>query len=130
MRKLNPTVIALLGGLVVLLLLVAYFATNRNSEQDKLTGNEVTQAQTASPEKRCASQATSMTSSSVSCLRRAAQLRGSDQAAYDKLSAYAVVRMENPVLEGEVKETGGVNCSARCRSICRRAWRSWAAGGR
>ncbi len=49
MRKLNPTVIALLGGLVVLLLLVAYFATSRNSDQDKLTGNEVTQAQTASP---------------------------------------------------------------------------------
>jgi uncharacterized protein YecT (DUF1311 family) len=111
MRKLNPTVIALLGGLVVLLLLIAYFATSRNSDQDKLTGNAVTQAQTASPEKRCTSQAT-YDLIRRELFRRAAQLRGSDQAAYDKLSAYAVVRMENPVLEGEVKETGGVNCSA------------------
>jgi hypothetical protein len=110
MRRLNPTVIALLGGVVVLLLLVAYFATNRNSEQDKLNGNEIAQQQTASPEKRCASQAT-YDLIKRELFRRAAQLRGSDQAAYDKLSAYAVVRMENPVLEGEVKETGGANCS-------------------
>src|SRR4051794_16066389 len=110
MRRLNPTVIALLGGVVVLLLLVAYFATNRNSEQDKLTRNEVSQSQAASPEKRCASQAT-YDLIKRELFRRAAQLRGSDQAAYDRLSAYAVVRMENPVLEGEVKETGGVNCS-------------------
>ena len=110
MRRLNPTVIALLGGVVVLLLLIAYFATSRNSEQDKLTGNEVTQAQTASPEKRCASQAT-YDLIKRELFRRAAQLRGSDQAAYDKLSAYAVVRMENPVVESETKDTGGVNCS-------------------
>ena len=103
MRRLNPTLLtllALLGGLVVLLLLVAYFATSRNSDQDKLTGNEVTQAQTAAPEKRCASQAT-YDLIKRELFRRAAQLRGSDQAAYDQLSAYAVVRMENPVLESE-----------------------------
>jgi hypothetical protein len=110
MRRLNPTIIALLGGLVVVLLLIAYFATSRNSDQDKLTGNEVTQAQTASPEKRCASQAT-YDLIKRELFRRAAQLRGSDQAAYDKLSAYAVVRMENPVLESENKDTGGANCS-------------------
>src|SRR3954454_10297250 len=110
MRRLNPTVLALLGGVVVLLLLIAYFATSRNSEQDKLTGNEVTQTQTGSPEKRCASQAT-YDLVKRELFRRAAQLRGSDQAAYDRLSAYAVLRMENPVLESADKETGGVNCS-------------------
>ena len=41
MRRLNPTVLALIGGLVILILLVAYFATNRNPGQDKLTGNEL-----------------------------------------------------------------------------------------
>jgi hypothetical protein len=110
MRRLNPTIIALLGGVVVLLLLVAYFATDRNSDQDKLTGNEVTQAQSGSPEKRCASQAT-YDLIKHELFRRAAQLRGSDQGAYDKLSGYAVVRMENPVLESENKDTAGVNCS-------------------
>src|SRR5881628_2223504 len=110
MRRLNPTIIALLGGLVVLLLLVAYFATSRNSDQDRLTGHEVTQAQSAAPEKRCASQAT-YDLIKRELFRRAAQLRGSDQDAYDKLSAYAVVRMENPVLESENRDTGAVNCS-------------------
>jgi uncharacterized protein YecT (DUF1311 family) len=43
--------------------------------------------------------------------RHAAQLRGSDQAAFDRLSAYAVLRMENPVMESEDSSTGGVNCS-------------------
>src|SRR3954470_24037349 len=110
MRRLNPTIIALLGGLVVVLLLIAYFATSRNSDQDKLTGNEVTQAQTASPEKRCASQAT-YDLIKRELFRRAAQVRGSDQAAYDRLSAYAVVRVENPVVESDNKDTGAVNCS-------------------
>jgi hypothetical protein len=111
-RGLNPTLLALLAGVLVLLLVIAYFATNRNSDQDKL-GNEVAAAngsQAATPEKRCASQAT-YDLIKRELFRRAAQLRGSDQAAYDKLSAYAVVRMENPVLESEDKDTGAVNCS-------------------
>jgi hypothetical protein len=109
-RRLNPTVLALLGGIVILLALVAYFATNRNSDQDKLGGNAVTETQAGKPERRCASQAT-YDLIKRELFRRAAQLRGSDQAAYDKLSAYAVVRMENPVLESEDKDSGGVNCS-------------------
>ena len=111
MRRLNPTVLALLAGVVVLLLLIAYFTSNRNPNQDKLAGNQVATSQpTASSEKRCASQAT-YDRIKRELFRRAAQLRGSDQAAYDKLAAYAVVRMENPVLEGETKDTGAVNCS-------------------
>ena len=111
MRRLNPTVLALLAGVVVLLLLIAYFASGRNSNQDKLTGTQVTSTQAAAkPEKRCASQAT-YDLIKRELFRRAAQLRGSDQAAYDKLAAYAVVRMENPVVEGESNETGAVNCS-------------------
>jgi hypothetical protein len=111
MRRLNSTVLALLAGVVVLLLLIVYFTSNRNPNQDKLTGNQVATSQPkASSEKRCASQAT-YDLIKRELFRRAAQLRGSDQAAYDKLAAYAVVRMENPVLEGETKDTGAVNCS-------------------
>ena len=43
--------------------------------------------------------------------RRAAQVRGSDQAAYEQLSTAAVLRMENPVMEGEDSSTDAVNCS-------------------
>jgi hypothetical protein len=107
----NWTTIALIAGLVLLLLLVAYFATNRNSDQDKLTGNEMAgSSASTTPEKACASQAT-YNLIKRELFRRAAQLRGSDQAAYDKLSAVAVLRMENPVMESEEGASGGVNCS-------------------
>src|SRR5215210_321691 len=110
MQKLNWTTIALIGGLLALLLLIVYFASNRSADQDKLTGNEMAEAQPASAEKRCASQAT-YDLIKRDLFRRAAQLRGSDQGAYDRLSAYAVVRMENPVMESEDSKTGAVNCS-------------------
>ena len=113
MRRLNPTVLALLGGIVVLLLIIAYFANKGNPDQDKLKDGQVSStnvAASSTPEKRCASQA-SYDLIKRELFRRAAQLRGSDQAAYDRLAAYAVVRMENPVLEGESRDTGAANCS-------------------
>jgi hypothetical protein len=110
MQRLNWTTIALIGGLVVLLLLVAYFASSRNPDQDKLTGNQVTEAKGGDPEKRCASQQT-YDFIKRDLFKRAAQMRGSDQAAYDRLAGYAVVRMVNPVMESENSDTGAVNCS-------------------
>lgn len=110
----NWTVLALIGGLVILVLVIAYFASGRNPEQDRLTQNEL--AQTArqpkapAPEKLCASNQT-YDLIKRELFRRAAQLRGSDQAAFDQLSAYAVVRMENPVMESEDSATHAVNCS-------------------
>lgn len=111
-RTPNWTTLALIGGLLVLVLLVAYFATSRNADQDKLTGRELTQNQAGAsdPDKLCASKAT-YDLIKQELFRRAAQLRGSDQAAYDKLSAYAALRMENPVMESQDSSTGAVNCS-------------------
>lgn len=107
----NWTTLALIGGLIVLALLIAYFATHRNADQDKLTGNQPGQtAQAPEPEKLCASKQT-YDLIKRELFRRAAQLRGSDQNAFDQLSAYAVVRMENPVMESEDNATHAVNCS-------------------
>jgi hypothetical protein len=103
-------VLALLGGLVILLLLIAYFTSNRNPDQDKLTGNLAGETSTSSPEKRCAAQST-YDLIKRDLFRRAGQLRGSDQAAFDKLANYAVLRMENPVMESEDSTTGAVHCS-------------------
>lgn len=109
MRKLNPTALALLG-VALLLLMLWFFSANRSSEQDKL-GNVVTDAAPpSSAERRCSSKAT-YDLIKRDLFRRAAQLRGSDQAAYDRLTAYAVVRMENPVMESENKDSGAINCS-------------------
>ena len=112
-RRTNWTIIALIGGLALLVLIVAYFATRDNSDQDKLTNAQAATTNTAqapSPEKRCASRAT-YDLIKRDLFKRAAQLRGSDQAAFDQLSAIAVLRMENPVMESEDGSTGAVNCS-------------------
>jgi uncharacterized protein YecT (DUF1311 family) len=104
--------LALIGGLLVLLLMIAWFASTRNPDQDKLSDEQLAQAegQPADPAKRCASKAT-YELIKRELFRRAAQLRGSDQAAFDQISASAVVRMENPVLESQDSATGALNCS-------------------
>lgn len=108
----NWTTIALIAGLLLVVLLVAYFMTNRNSNQDKLTNENTSTATTsANPEKLCASK-TTYDLIKRDLFRRAAQLRGSDQGAFDKLAAYASLRMENPVMESQDEKTGAVNCSA------------------
>jgi uncharacterized protein YecT (DUF1311 family) len=109
-RRLNWTTIALIAGLILVVLLVAYFATRGNADQDKLTGAEVSSGSVQSREKLCAN-STTYGLIKRELFRRAAQLRGSDQAAYDRLTSFAVVRMENPVMESEDSSTGAVNCS-------------------
>jgi len=113
-RTPNWTVIALVAGLLILALVIAYFASGRNPEQDKLTQNEVAQSQqpakAPTAEKLCASNQT-YDLIKRELFRRAAQTRGSDQGAFDQLAAYAVVRMENPVMESQDSTTGAINCS-------------------
>jgi uncharacterized protein YecT (DUF1311 family) len=110
-RQPNWTTIALIAGLLLLLLIIAYFATGRNADQDRLTGTERAQTSTATtPEKACAAKGT-YDLIKRELFRRAAQLRGSDQAAYDKLASVAVIRMDNPVMESEDSATHAVNCS-------------------
>lgn len=112
-RTPNWTTIGLVAGLILLVLVIAYFATGRNSNQDKLTTQQLaqtTQQKAPAPEKLCADDQT-YDLIKRELFRRAAQLRGSDQAAFDQLSSYAVVRMENPVMESQDASTHAVNCS-------------------
>ncbi|MBV9528884.1 hypothetical protein [Sphingomonas sp.] len=109
MRRLNPTVIALLG-LIALIVGIWVFAGTRNADQDKLTGNVVTAQADGDPEKACSSDAT------YELLKRAlfqhaAQQRGGDQATYDQLSQAASLRVEDPAMESQDKQTGAINCS-------------------
>lgn len=110
-RRLNWTTIAFIGGLVIVVLLIVFFATIRDSDQDKLTSNEVVATQSvATSDKLCSSKAT-YDLIKRELFRQAAQLRGSEKAAYDQLAGYAVVRMDNAVMEGEDTSSGTVNCS-------------------
>jgi hypothetical protein len=105
----SPAIIAL-GALVVLLLVVWLLTTSRNPDQDKLTGAETARTAAADPEKLCASQST-YDLIKRDLFREAAQLKGSDLPAFDKLASYAVLRVQNPVMESQDKGTGAINCS-------------------
>jgi len=109
-RRVNWTMIALIGALLLLVLVVAYFATRGSSDQDKLANPQVASGEAPGREKLCASKST-YDLIKRDLFRRAAQVRGSDQAAYGQLSGYAVLRMEDPVMESEDSATGAVNCS-------------------
>jgi hypothetical protein len=109
-QKINPTIFALFGGVILLLFLIWFFTGNRNPNQDRLNDSQLTQAKAQTPEKRCSSQAT-YDLIKRELFRHAAEVRGSDQAAYDRLSAYASLRMENPVMESQDKGSGAVNCA-------------------
>jgi hypothetical protein len=106
----NWTMLALIGGLVLVIAVIAYFALRNTANQDKLTNANIAASAPQSREKLCARQAT-YDLIKADLFRRAAQLRGSDQTAYDRLSNFAVVRMENPVMESEDSTTGAVHCS-------------------
>jgi uncharacterized protein YecT (DUF1311 family) len=110
MRRVNPIVLGLLMLLTALLIGVgAYMMTRDNQDRlrdDQLSGTP----QSSENEKLCSSDATySLIKREL--FRRAAELRGTDLPAFNQLAGYAVLRMENPVLEGEDKQIGQVRCS-------------------
>ncbi len=113
MRRANPTVLAAVAiGLLVLIAVVMMITRSRSAEQDKLSDAQAAGAGASAPAKRCASQAT-YDRIKLELFRRAAQVRTSDQAVFDRLSAFASVRMERPVLRSQDQELGTVRCAGR-----------------
>jgi hypothetical protein len=108
-QRVNPTVLAAiaLGALILLIVAMMLFA-GRNGEDDRL-GNEVI-ASREDPEQRCSSRAT-YDQIKRELFRRAAALRGSDQAVFGNIAGYSTVRMEAPALSDENAETDAVSCN-------------------
>lgn len=108
-QRVNPTVLAAiaLGALILLIVAMMLFA-GRNGEDDRL-GNEVT-ASREDPEQRCSSRAT-YDQIKRELFRRAAALRGSDQAVFGNIAGYSTIRMEAPALSDENAETHAVTCN-------------------
>lgn len=109
MRRLNPTALALIAGLLLLIVIVAVLARRGGADEDRLSDDQLATSGASEPEERCASQDT-YDLIKRGLFRRAAALRGSDQAAFDRLSAYASARMVDPVLRSEDEELGTVTC--------------------
>ena len=111
MRRLTPTQIGLIAAGLLILAFVVWTAVGiRRGNPDKLPDNLTVEAKAADPAKRCGAQST-YDQIKRELFRRAAALRGSDQAAFDKLASFAVVRIDRPLLDSEDEGTGAIACS-------------------
>jgi hypothetical protein len=113
MRRTNPTILAAIAiGLLILIIGIVMMTRGRTADQDKLSDAQAAGAGATAAETRCASQAT-YDRIKLELFRRAAQVRTSDQAVFDRLSAFASVRMERPLLRSQDRELGTVRCTGR-----------------
>ncbi len=111
MRRLNPTILAVAAiGVITLLIIIAMVSKQGNSAQDRLTEDQINPEPAARPEGRCAFQAT-YDRIKRELFRQAAQLRKSDQGAFDQISAAASVRMERPVMTEHDEKLGTIRCT-------------------
>jgi hypothetical protein len=96
---------------VILVLIAVWFAARSSGvEKDGTSDQRVASRDAAKPEKRCTSERT-YDRVKQELFRSAAQLRTSDRAAFDRLSAYSALRMERPLLRSHDKDLGTIRCS-------------------
>lgn len=109
MERLKPYAPMLAISAIILAILVI-FGLRNTGRVDEDAGNSVAASTKPAVERRCASQRT-YDRIKTELFRRAAQTRGSDQQAFDRLSSYSVVRMERPLLTNVDPDLGTVRCS-------------------
>lgn len=112
MRRVSPTILAAVGIGLLLLIAVVLVGGRDNPEQDKLTGDQLTAASGSSTVNRCGSQRT-YEEIKRELFRQAADTRGRDQGAFDRIAAHASVRVERPLLRNRDAELGTLRCSGQ-----------------
>ena len=111
MRRINPAVLAAVFLSLILLVAAVTMMTRRgNAPQDKLSDEQATGTGATAPQSRCARQAT-YDRIKTELFRQAAKVRGSDQSAFDRLSSYAAVRVERPLLRSQDDALGTLRCT-------------------
>lgn len=112
MRRLNPTVAALVAGVLAVLLILYVLAggSSRPKNPEKLRDEEIAGVSERDPRERCGSQQT-YDLIKGELFRRAAELRGEDQAAFANVAGSSVVRMDSPVLTSNDEDARTISCS-------------------
>jgi uncharacterized protein YecT (DUF1311 family) len=110
--RVNSTVLAAaLLGLLIVGIVAAVLLNNRGNDDDRLTDSQTASAERQDPEQRCSG---SQTYDRIKreLFDRAAGLRGSDKAAFQKVGSYSALRMEAPVVRDQNESVGSVSCTA------------------
>jgi uncharacterized protein YecT (DUF1311 family) len=111
-QRVNSTVIAAaVLGLLIIGIVAAILIGNRSGDDDRLTDSGAATASRQDPEQRCSG---SQTYDRIKreLFDRAADLRGSDKATFQKVGSYSALRMEAPVVRDENEKVGSVSCTA------------------
>lgn len=103
-------IIALVAAIAAGVLLASSVWDSRWKSNETAAGNSVAQKDSSNPEGMCAAQA-SYDAIRRELFRRAAQVRGSDEQAYARLSDFALLRVNGPVARGIDDQLHSVTCS-------------------
>lgn len=111
MKRLSPMALAAIaGGAILLLVLAILLLRGGSGNQDRLGEEGETSEVADEPATRCSSQRT-YDLIKRELFRQAARVRGSDQAAFDRISSFSSIRMERPVLRSSDDGLESVGCS-------------------
>jgi uncharacterized protein YecT (DUF1311 family) len=103
-------IVALVAAVLAGVLLASSVWDNGWKNDDNAVGNSIAETKPADMEKWCAAQPT-YDAMKRELFRRAAQVRGSDEQAYARLSDFALLRVNGPVARGIDDQLQSVNCS-------------------
>lgn len=111
MRRFTPVQLGLAAAIVVIVILAALLVEARVARRDD---GKAAESSTVQPGKegRCGSQRT-YDRIKLELFRVAAQTRGGDRGVFDRLAAYASVRVERPLMKQSDEELGTVRCTGR-----------------
>lgn len=103
-------IVALFAAVLAGVLLASTVWDNRWKSDENAVGNSIAETKPADMEKWCAAQ-TTYDAMKRELFRRAAQVRGSDDQAYARLSDFALLRVNGPVARGIDDQLQSVTCS-------------------
>jgi len=109
-RTIRWLIAALVAAIAAGVLLASSVWDNKWKTDGNVVGNELVQNKTFDPQSWCAAQAT-YDAIRRELFRRAAQVRGGDDQAYTRLSDFALLRMNGPVVRGTDDQLRSVTCS-------------------
>lgn len=109
--RINPwLIVALVGAILAGVLLASSVWTGGPKSDEQEASNSVPVKKAADPQSWCASQAT-YDAMKRELFRRAAQVRGSDDDSYARLSDFALLRVNGPIVSGVDDRLNSVSCS-------------------
>ena len=103
-------IVALVAAVLAGVLLASSVWNSGPKSEDQVPANAVAAKKSSDPQSWCAAQA-SYDAMKRELFRRAAQVRGSDDEAYARLSDFALLRVNGPIVRGVDDRLNSVSCS-------------------